>query len=100
MSSARTMCWMRPSVSNSVLLNVWLQRISYKLNPDIIYNDPLTDAVRGHNNASIWDSDWLIPKYKKIMDGVDIIDRTVLATIPKFVPVENISFVSAYEASQ
>lgn len=88
------------SVSNSVLLNVWLQRISYKLNPDIIYNDPLTDAVRGQNNDSIWDSDWLSPNYKEIMDRVDIIDRTVLATIPELVPVENVSFVSAYEASK
>lgn len=88
------------SVSNSVLLNVWLQRISYKLNPDIIYNDPLTDAVRGQNNVSIWDSDWLSPKYKNIMDKVDFIDRTALATIPELVPVENVSFVSDYEASQ
>lgn len=88
------------SVSNSVLLNVWLQRISYKLNPDIVYNDPLTDAVRGNNNDSIWNSDWLCPRYKNIMDNVDIIDRTVLATIPELVPVEKVSFVSVYEASQ
>ena len=33
------------------------------------------------------------------MDKVDIIDRTVLSTIPELVPVENVSFVSAYEAS-
>ena len=88
------------SVSNSVLLNVWLQRISYKLNPDIIYNDPLTDVVRGQYNDSIWESDWLSPNYKEIMEKVDIVDRTVLASIPELVPVENVSFVSAYEASQ
>lgn len=87
-------------VSNSVLLNVWLQRISYKLNPEIIYNDPLTDAVRGQNNNSIWDSDWLGPNYKDIMDKVDIIDRKVLTIIPELVPVEKVSFVSVYEASQ
>lgn len=88
------------SVSNSILLNVWLQRISYFLNPDIIYHDPLTDAVRGKNINSIWNSNWLSPKYKAIIDKVDIIDRTILATIPALVPVKNVSFVSAYEASR
>ena len=64
------------SVPNSVLLNVWLQRISYKLNPDIIYNDPLTDAVRVQNNNSIWNSDWLSPRYKEIMDKVSFPEKS------------------------
>lgn len=74
-------------ISDAELLNVWLQRICIKVNPDIKFDGILCANV-AEPSSEIWNSDWLQPKYKAILDGSDFINRDCLSDIPTLVPVE------------
>ena len=60
-------------------LEVWLQRIFIK-SPSIstiIAKTPICKCALD-NKVRIWNSDWLLSKYKKIMDKIGIIDESTL----------------------
>jgi RNA-directed DNA polymerase len=58
---------------NTNYLDVWLQRLTLKIDVDIIYAGKLCEKVID-NSASVWNSDWLNPKIKKLIENVPIID--------------------------
>jgi hypothetical protein len=62
---------------NTAYLNIWLQRITLKVNSSITYSGKLCEKVID-NNVQIWNSDWLNPKIKKLIDETEIIKRDVI----------------------
>jgi hypothetical protein len=58
---------------NTNYLDVWLQRLTLKIDVDIIYTGKLCEKVID-NSASVWNSDWLNPKIKKLIENAPIID--------------------------
>lgn len=65
---------------NTSYLNVWLQRLTLKIDPNIQYAGKLCQKV-SENTIHLWNSDWLNPKYKKIVEESDVIDRTIIEDI-------------------
>jgi RNA-directed DNA polymerase len=59
---------------NTDYLNIWLQRITYKIDPSIDYSGRLCEKVLD-NRIQIWNSDWLITKIRTILEETEIIDR-------------------------
>ncbi len=57
---------------NTNYLNVWLQRLTLKIDPKISYSGKLCERVID-KNLTIWNSDWLNSKFKKIVDEAEII---------------------------
>ena len=70
---------------NTGMLDIWLQRISYKIDPAIIYIEPLTDLLPPHNdpynNSNLWESTWLKQEIKDIINTTPIIDDSKLETM-------------------
>lgn len=57
---------------NTNYLNVWLQRLTLKIDPAIPYTGKLCEKIMDRNVA-VWNSDWLNPKFKKIVEETEII---------------------------
>lgn len=62
---------------NTTYLNIWLQRITLKVDPSITYSGKLCEKVLD-NNIQIWNSDWLNPKMKKLVEETEIIRTDVI----------------------
>lgn len=41
------------------VLDIWLQRISYSIQPDIEFNEPLCNVAANVQDIKIWESDWI-----------------------------------------
>ncbi len=63
---------------NTAYLNVWLQRLTLKVDPTISYSGKLCDKVQ-HNNVQLWNSDWLNQRIKKIVSEEEVINRDVIS---------------------
>lgn len=59
---------------NTELVQLWLQRITIKIDNTIEYPGKLCKRVQ-RADVEIWKSDWLCSELKKKIDSVDIIDR-------------------------
>lgn len=57
---------------NTNYLNIWLQRLTIKIDPSISYSGRLCEKVIDRN-LQIWNSDWLNVKFKKIVEETEII---------------------------
>lgn len=62
---------------NTAYLNIWLQRITLKVDPSITYSGKLCKKVLD-NTVQIWNSDWLNPKLKKILEESEVIKLDVI----------------------
>lgn len=57
---------------NTSYLNIWLQRLTIKIDPTIIYTGKLCEKVNDRD-LLIWNSDWLNDKFKKIVEETEIV---------------------------
>ncbi len=62
---------------NTSYLNIWLQRLTLKIDPAISYSGKLCEKVID-NNLPIWNSDWLNVKFKKIVEETEIIKNEAI----------------------
>jgi hypothetical protein len=58
---------------NTNYLDIWLQRLTLKIDVNINYSGKLCDKVI-NNSTNIWNSDWLNPKLKNLIESTPIID--------------------------
>jgi RNA-directed DNA polymerase len=65
---------------NTNYLNVWLQRLTLKIDISIEYSGKICKKVID-NSYPLWNSDWLNPKYKKLVEETPIIDREVIESM-------------------
>lgn len=63
---------------NTSYLKIWLQRITLKVDPGISYSGKLCEKVLD-NTVQIWNSDWLNPTIKKIVEETEIIKTNVIS---------------------
>ena len=54
-------------------MDIWLQRISYKISANIPYKDKLCQLIN-NRKGSIWNSEWLNGKFRQFIDKCEIID--------------------------
>jgi hypothetical protein len=65
---------------NTDYLNVWLQRLTLKIDTDIKYSGKLCKKVID-NDTSVWNSDWLNPKIKKLIENTPIINNEIIKSL-------------------
>ena len=71
-------------VPNTGLLDIWLQRVSFKNYPDRQFSERITELVtqgRYPGNSVIWSCSWLEKDMEKIIVRTPIIDRSELKKI-------------------
>jgi hypothetical protein len=59
---------------NTDYLDVWLQRLTLKIDIDVNYSGKLCEKVID-NSATVWNSNWLNPKFKKLIENSSIINN-------------------------
>ena len=62
---------------NTTYLNIWLQRVTLKVDPLITYSGRLCEKVLD-SSVKIWNSDWLNPKIKTLIEATEIIKLDVI----------------------
>jgi len=69
---------------NTGLLDIWVQRISYAIDPDKKFDEPLTDTINGGanvDNGAIWNTDWLKPILRDLIKNTSLVDVAALHKI-------------------
>jgi hypothetical protein len=65
---------------NTSYLNIWLQRLTIKIDPAISYSGKLCEKVIDRG-LPIWNSDWLNVKFKKIVEETEIVKNESIEKI-------------------
>jgi hypothetical protein len=68
------------NVPNTGHLQIWLQRITLKIDDEITYDEILCRKVTD-SSVSIWNSEWLKDDFKNLIDNESIIDKEILSNI-------------------
>jgi len=69
-------------IPNTGHMQIWLQRVSWKLSNETNYDEPICKLVAGEN-AKIWNVDWISSTaLKKALNAKKIIDKKELKGIP------------------
>jgi len=70
---------------NNGYLEVWLQRISYHVDPELEYNEPLCRLVKG-DEVNLWDNSWITnAALKQIVAPKAILDKDRLDSLKPIV---------------
>lgn len=72
------------STPNTGLLDMWVQRVSYPIDPSRPFSEPLTAIVDedGYvDNSSIWNIDWLKPAMKELIRDTKLVNPETLKVI-------------------
>lgn len=81
---------------NTSYLNIWLQRLTIKIDPSISYTGKLCKKVI-EKNVEIWNSVWLNDKFKKIINDAEIIKNEVIEKIEIEFSAEEIEELGEYD---
>lgn len=82
---------------NTSYLNVWLQRLTFKIDPHIEYDGLLSDYVRD-TSICIWNSEWLNRKYSDIINTTDIVNRGLIDAMQETFSKEEIDQLGEYDS--
>lgn len=85
------------TLPNTNFMDIWLQRISYKILETLEYSDKLCKIVT-KKESTIWNSNWLNGNLRKSIDEFDIVDRNILKTISSLITQNEIdAFKNSYD---
>lgn len=80
---------------NTEHLDLWLQRITLKIEGDFSYQGKLCKRVED-NNVEIWCSDWLKDDFKKIISSGVIIDQKEIDEMKPVIESEEVDIFKRY----
>ena len=85
-------------IPNTGHMQIWLQRISFPVDPGIEFDEPLCNVVSQNNTQmKIWDNAWInSPALRKAIDPNKIIDWQELSDLSPVVPSEEIDLFPSY----
>lgn len=72
------------AIPNTGILDIWLQRVAYKVNPNINYREKLTHLLQSSSTYpgnTFWNCNWLKPTMQDIVIDTPIINEKRLADI-------------------
>lgn len=75
-------------------LQIWLQRITYKLVNSIKYTEPICRIVANESEVELWNLDWVSAEYKKDFPLMSICTDWIRDS---YTPVINIDEISLFE---
>lgn len=75
-------------------LQIWLQRITYKLVNSIKYTEPICRIVANESEVELWNLDWVSDEYKKDFPLMSICTDWIRDS---YTPVINIDEISLFE---
>lgn len=76
-------------IPNTGHLMVWLQRITIKMDRKKPYPEKLCEKVYDPS-VQIWNSDWLVTDFRKIIDETPIIDENIIQNMDEIITSEEV----------
>jgi hypothetical protein len=85
---------------NTEYLDLWLQRITIKMNTDLEYKGSLCKLMNGESNNLLWNISWLKEgcSLRKIIEDAELVDKKVLNKLSSSIGVEEVSIFDPYYA--
>jgi len=84
-------------IPNSTFLKIWLQRLTFKLDTSIIYDELICQLII--NNIQLWNFDWLNDSFKQKIKNKSIIVQSEVQTLKAIVTnkeIDNMIVNNAY----
>lgn len=75
---------------NTEHLDLWLQRITLKMDENIEYQGSLSKKI-SDDSIEIWNSDWLKDDFKQIISSVEIIDKEEIKNMHALISNEEVA---------
>ena len=75
---------------NTEMVDLWLQRLTLKFDPDREYQGKLTEKVKD-SSVEIWNSDWLMDDIKFLIDSISIIDEDEIDNMDNYPDLDEIA---------
>ncbi len=82
-------------IPNTGHLELWLQRITYKLDDQIEYKENLCKIVSGQD-AVIWNSNWLNDNLKNLINPTKVINKETLDEITPIIEYDEVELFNPY----
>lgn len=76
-------------IPNTGHLQIWLQRITLKIDDTIPYDEKLCKKI-DDAKFPIWNSDWLSKDFKKLITNEDIVDRVALSEMDEVIATKEV----------
>lgn len=76
-------------IPNTGHLQIWLQRITLKIDETIPYDEKLCQKI-DNPKISIWNSDWLSKDLKNLITNEDIVDRKALSEMDDVIDTKEV----------
>jgi hypothetical protein len=74
-------------IPNTGLLDIWLQRITYTIDPKLPFKEHLARIANGElTKNTLWDSSWLQPDLKEIITNTSLLNQERIAGIQMIIP--------------
>ena len=84
-------------IPNTGHMELWLQRITIKIDRDICHSELLCKKVNGKSKDDIWDSSWLEKGFEKLLKETPIIDKEIIEKMDEVISKEEVElFKSDY----
>ena len=78
-------------IPNTGHMDIWLQRVSYPLDPDVAFDEPLCRLVRGENEQMpVWNSEQIFEELRETIDPQRVVDREELKKLLPVIPIEEV----------
>lgn len=71
-------------IPNTGYLQIWLQRITLKLGKEFVFDEALCKKV-AEEKVDIWNSEWLNPSLKQMIDSFAIVDQKTIDALPEII---------------
>jgi hypothetical protein len=79
------------TLPNTEYLNLWLQRLTIKTNPEIVYEGALCQLIRDTKaSTKLWNNDWLQGDIKNLIENTDLIDREELEKLSRLIAAKEV----------
>jgi hypothetical protein len=79
------------TLPNTEYLNLWLQRLTIKINPEIVYEGALCQLIRDTKaSTKLWNNDWLQEDIKNLIENTDLIDREELEKLSRLIAAKEV----------
>ena len=85
-------------ISNASLKDIWLQRLSLKIDETILFEEPLCKLVSGSGNE-LWNNSWIKAEdVKKVVTADSIVDQDCIRDMPQVIDRKEVElFPSKYQ---
>lgn len=83
------------NLPNTGFLDIWMQRVSYKLKPTQTFPSNICKLIKGDPSiSSIWNNDWLEPTTKSQFESCKIINYTQLSNMGTLITQKEVDLFS------